>query len=324
MCHEAGIFSAGSVLYSVPRVTSLATMTSTGRTTRTPLLAAIDRIRRASSTRSGSARLLPTALPCASRKVLAIPPPRIEQVHLGQQMVDDPDLVRDLGAAEDGRERSLRRLEQLRQHLELALHQEPGIGGQELGDPDGRGVRSMGRPERVVDEDVGVRRQGRGEGRVVRLLLGVEAQVLEHQDLARAEALDRVLRPDPERVAGDRHVAAQELGQPLPDRPQAQAVLDLAVRTAEVAGQDDRGAALQQGVDGRDGGPDPRVVGDLAVRQRDVEVDADEDAFAGDVDVADGELVHRSIRRRRAGAPRRTRSGRRCGSCSPIRCRTRR
>ena len=35
---DAGIFSAGSVLYSVPRVTSLATITSTGRTTRTPLL----------------------------------------------------------------------------------------------------------------------------------------------------------------------------------------------------------------------------------------------------------------------------------------------
>ena len=34
------------------------------------------RIRRASSTRSGSARLLPTALPWASRNVLAIPPPR--------------------------------------------------------------------------------------------------------------------------------------------------------------------------------------------------------------------------------------------------------
>ena len=37
MCHEAGIFSAGRVLYSVPRVTSLATMTSTGRITWTPL-----------------------------------------------------------------------------------------------------------------------------------------------------------------------------------------------------------------------------------------------------------------------------------------------
>ena len=76
MCHEAGIFSAWSVLYSVPRVTSLATMTSTGRTTRTSFLAAVARIRRASSTRSGSARLLPIALPCASRKVFAIPPPR--------------------------------------------------------------------------------------------------------------------------------------------------------------------------------------------------------------------------------------------------------
>ena len=76
MCHDAGIFSAGSVLYSVPRVTSLATITSTGRTTRTPLASAVARIRRASSTRSGSARLLPIALPWASRNVLAIPPPR--------------------------------------------------------------------------------------------------------------------------------------------------------------------------------------------------------------------------------------------------------
>ncbi len=60
--------------------------------------------------------------------------------------------------------------------------------------------------------------------------------------------------------------------------------------------------AWQQGDDGRDRGPDARVVGDLAVGERHVEVDADEDAFAGDVDVADGELVHRPVRRRRAGA----------------------
>ena len=76
MCHEAGIFSADSVLYSVPRVTSLATMTSTGRITRTPFASAEARTRLASSTMSCSARLLPIALPCASRNVLAIPPPR--------------------------------------------------------------------------------------------------------------------------------------------------------------------------------------------------------------------------------------------------------
>ncbi len=247
MCHEAGIFSAWSVLYSVPRVTSLATMTSIGRTTRTPLLAAMDRIRRASSTRSGSARLLPIALPWASRNVLAIPPPRIEHVDLGQEVVDDLDLVGDLGAAEDGRERPLGCLEQLREHLDLALHQQPGVGRQELGDADGRGVRAMGRAEGVVDVDVGVRGQGGRERRIVLLLLDVEAQVLEQEHLAGPEPLDRVLRPDPERVAGDRHVAAHQLAEALADRPQAKAVLDLAVGPAEVAGQDDRGPGLRAG-----------------------------------------------------------------------------
>ena len=204
-----------------------------------------------------------------------------------------PILSRDLGAAEDRRERPLRVLEQLREHLDLALHQQPGVGRQQLGDADGRGVRPVRRPERVVDVDVGVGREGRGEGRVVRLFLGVEAEVLEHQHLARPEALDRVLGPDPERVAGDRDVPAHQLGQDLPDRPQAQPVLDLAIRTPEMARQDDRGPRVEEQVDRRDGGPDARIVGDPAVGQRDVEVDANEDPFAGDVRVADGELVHR-------------------------------
>ena len=113
------------------------------------------------------------------------------------------------------------------------------------------------------------------------------------QDLARPETLDGVLGADPERVAGDRHVPTHQLRQDLPDRPQAQPVLDLAVRTAEVAGQDDRGPRVEEQVDRRDGGPDARIVGDPAVGERDVEVDANEDPFAGDVRVADRELVHR-------------------------------
>ena len=79
MCHDAGNFSVPTVLYSVPRVTSLAITTSTGRRTLTPAFSAAARIRRASSTRSCSARLLPTVLPWASRKVLAMPPPRISR-----------------------------------------------------------------------------------------------------------------------------------------------------------------------------------------------------------------------------------------------------
>ena len=130
--------------------------------------------------------------------------------------------------------------EQLREHLELALHQQPGVGRQELGHADRRGMRSVRRPECVVDVDVGIRGEGRRERRIVGLLFRVEAQVLEHQHIARPHPLDGVLGPQAERVAGDRDVAPHQLGQPLTDRAQAKAVLDLAVGPPEVAGQDDR------------------------------------------------------------------------------------
>ena len=90
-----------------------------------------------------------------------------EHVDLRQEVLDHVDLVADLRPAEDRRERPLRVLEELAEHVDLALHQEPGVGGQDPGDPDGRGVRAMGGPERVVHVDVGVGRErpGRRPGR---------------------------------------------------------------------------------------------------------------------------------------------------------------
>ena len=49
---------------------------------------------------------------------------------------------------------------------------------------------------------------------------------------------------------------------------------------------------LEQVLDGRQRGPDAGVVGDLAVLDRDVEVDPDQDALARGIDVADRLLVH--------------------------------
>ncbi len=129
----------------------------------------------------------------------------------------------------------------------------------------------------------------------------MEAEVLEQERLARPEPANRILGADPERIARARHVHPEELAQALGDRPQAQSVLDLAVGPAEVAGQDDPGALREQGPDRGEGGPDARVIGDLAVLEGNVEVDADEDTLATRVDVADRELVHdvdRSVRRR--------------------------
>ena len=63
--------------------------------------------RRASSTRSCSARLLPTDLPWASRNVLAMPAADDQEVDLVDEVLEHPDLVADLGPADDRRERAL-------------------------------------------------------------------------------------------------------------------------------------------------------------------------------------------------------------------------
>ena len=61
-------------------------------------------------------------------------------------------------------------------------------GLQVAGDGLDRGVGAVGGGEGVVDVDVGQRGQRAGEAVVVRLLLGMEAQVLEQEDLARLRA----------------------------------------------------------------------------------------------------------------------------------------
>ena len=70
-------------------------------------------------------RLLPTVLPWARRKVLAIPPPMTSRSTLATRCVEDLDLARDLGAADDRGERPLGRLQQEpREHRDLALHEQ--------------------------------------------------------------------------------------------------------------------------------------------------------------------------------------------------------
>ena len=93
MCHEAGIFSAGSVLYSVPRVTSLATITSTGRTTRTPLLLGRGEDPPRVLDAVGLGEALADGLALGEQERVRHPAAEDEHVDLGQQVVDDLDLV---------------------------------------------------------------------------------------------------------------------------------------------------------------------------------------------------------------------------------------
>jgi hypothetical protein len=154
---------------------------------------------------------------------------------------------------------------------------------------------------------------------VVGLLLGMETQVLEEQDLAWLEAAEGIGRPYPQGIAGDRHVAPKELRETLGNGPQPVRLDDLALGPTEVAGQDHRRALLEEQGDGRDRGPDARIVLDLAVLDGHVEVDADEHALAGGIEIADAQLVH--VRRSGCRSPRLANRRRWVTSCLPMRSR---
>ena len=83
----------------------------------------------------------------------------------------------------------------------------------------------------------------------------------------------------------------------LGDRGEGELLDDAAIGTAEVRGEDDRGGALLEAVlDGGEGADDARRVGDdggVLLVLGHVEVDADEDALARNVDVLELLLVQR-------------------------------
>ena len=108
-----------------------------------------------------------------------------QRVDLGDQVLDDLELVGDLGAAEHGDERTLRMLEHPAEILDLLAHQQAGCRFLHVThDALGRGVRAVRRPEGVVHVDVGELRQLLREPGVVLLFLAVEAQVLQQHDAA--------------------------------------------------------------------------------------------------------------------------------------------
>ena len=196
------------------------------------------------------------------------------------ELLDDPDLVADLDASRHDHERVRRRIEQLAEHLELAAQQVAGCSGQELGDADDRGVRAVDGAERVVDVDVRERRERRGERRVVRLLAGMEAQVLEQQHVAIGKRVHGLLGDRADAVGRELDAGAEQLGEARAHRSQAQLAMELALRPAEVRAHDDARAARTQRLERRQGPADAGVVADPAVGERNVEVGAHQHAPA--------------------------------------------
>ena len=103
-----------------------------------------------------------------------------------EEALDHPDLVGDLGAAEDDDQRPRGGLDDPGQLGHLALEQQPGVAREAVGDTLGAGVGAVGGAEGVVDVEVGEGGSASPD-RVVLRLPRLEADVLEQQHFARPQ-----------------------------------------------------------------------------------------------------------------------------------------
>ncbi len=179
-------------------------------------------------------------------------------------------------------------LERAAEMLELGLHQPSGRARQQAGDRRGRGMGAMRGGEGVVDVEIAERGELAGEGGVVFLLGGVEAQILEQRDLARRQPGDDRLGRRAAAILGEGDRAADRGRERVPHHLQRHAGHDLAVGPAEMGQHHDLGALVEQLLQRRGAALDARRVAHLAVLDRDVEVRAHQDAPAGDIEIVEG------------------------------------
>lgn len=210
-----------------------------------------------------------------------------DAVGLAEQLVDDGELVGDLGAAQDHHVRTLDLGGQLLQDADLGGDEVAGRVREAGGQVEDRGVPPVHGAEAVAHVDVGelgeLVREGAALGVVLGRLAGVEAQVLDDGDLAVGESRDGLLGGGADGVGGERHVRTEQFAEARGGRGERERRLDAgALGAAQVRGHDDAGAGFGELRDRGPDGADAAVVGDGALGQRDVQVRADEDPLALD------------------------------------------
>ena len=135
--------------------------------------------------RASSCSEAPTGSPCAARNVKHIAPPISTRSHRSSRRWMSGSLSLTFeppSTATNGRRGFA---QQPAQHLDLAGEQQPGAGGEQLRDALGGRVGAVGGAEGVVDVVGEARPRARSaKAGSFGLLLGVEAQVLEHHELA--------------------------------------------------------------------------------------------------------------------------------------------
>src|SRR5690242_15039527 len=97
-----------------------------------------------------------------------------------------------------------------------------------------RGVRAMGGREGVVDIEVAERRERLGEARVVLLLFGMEAEILEEGDIAGLQRSDDALRRGADAILGKGDGPPYRRGERRHQRTKRESGIGVALGPAEM------------------------------------------------------------------------------------------
>ena len=206
-------------------------------------------------------------------------------------MIENADLGGNLGTADDGDEGTLGLGEDTGQRVDLLLQKEASDCGQVSGGTHDGTLGAVSGTEGVENEDVAIGSEGLGDLGIVLLLTLVKTDVLENEDLARLDGGDGLGGLLAISVGDKSNIETRELGELLGDGLEGKLGLEAgALGTAEVAHEDNASIVLNEIVDGGQGSLDTGGVANDAILDRHVEVNADENALAVDIDVADGLL----------------------------------
>ena len=248
-------------------------------------------------------------------------------VNLCEQVVNNADFVGNLGAAQNGHKGTLGLGEGSAHHGDLLLNQVAAHSGQIVGNALGGGMGPVGGAESIVDVDIRHRGQLFGKGGVILGLLRMEADVLNNHHIAIVEGGGLLLGVGAHNVLGHNDLFAQQLAKLCGHRGQGE-LLHIALRgfqslggglgllglghgvdllllllvqlhglvedvvgTAHVGAEDDLGAMVREVLYGGQRAHDALGVSNGSVLHGDVEVAADQNPLAGNVDVFHSLLV---------------------------------
>src|SRR3712207_5025046 len=156
----------------------------------------------------------------------------------------------------------------------------------------------VGGAEGIVDVEVGQRSELLGEVGIVLRLTGIKARVLQQHDTTSVPVFERLLHLRADGGVELEDGLAEQLLQPLCYRVHRVLGIWFALGPAEVGDQDSTGSLREEVPDRRQRSRDARIVDNLSVLYRHVEVHAHEDPLALHVEVPNAPLVHHASSKR--------------------------